>query len=306
MLTGTASAQSVTTNYSTDLNGNRVAASTVVSGNGQKTEIMQSINGRKVPREQSEERVIREGPNGRVVETITKKYDQTGNLASTERTVTEEEKLSDGMRSRAVTYRSDINGNMQEAERKTFESHKQGSNSNSQSEIARPDLNGGFQTIEKRSVAIETSGNGTHADETVYRRSQDGSFIPAVRNISDISSSGSQTVEKSAHYEPRDSQALQLTAQTVTNTTKKADGSTSTEVNLYATSAEDGRVRDRQTAPQLKEQQTIERIAGPGGSVTEVVSVRRPSPGEPSRLGPARTISETVCTGKCAPEAKTK
>jgi hypothetical protein len=292
-------AQSVTTSYSTDLNGNRVAGPSIVSDGTQKTQIMQSINGRKVPLEQSEERVIREGPGGKVVERITKKFDLNGQLASTERTVTEEEKLSDGTRAHSVIYRSDLDGQMHEAERRNVELHIQGSSSSTQTEVARPDLNGSFQAVEKRSVSTQTSGKSTQSDETVYRRSGSGEFYPAVREVSESTTNGSQVVEKSAHYEPRDSQQLQLTAQTVTTTTKRADGSSVSEVNLYGLSSEDGRARDRQSGPQLREQQTVEKIAGPGGSVTEIVTARRPTVADPSHLGPSVKVSESVCTGKC-------
>jgi hypothetical protein len=292
--------QSVATSYSTDLNGNRVANATVVSTATQQTRIVQSINGRKVPMEQSEERVISEGPGGRVVEKITKRFDPTGTIASTERTVTEEEKLPDGLRSRSTTYRTDINGQVHEAERRSTEAHKQGSSESTQSEVARPDVNGSFQPVEKRSSVSETVNNTTHTDQTVYRPSGNGGFYPAVREVSDTTQSGSQVIQKSARYEPRDSQQLQLTAQTVSTTVKRPDGSSVAEVSLYGAGGGDGRVRDNESGLHLREQQTIEQIAGGGGSVTEIVTARRPSVSDPSRMGPPTTISETICTGKCS------
>lgn len=293
-------AQSTTTTYSAGLNGERVASNSIVDNNaGKKTEISQSINGRKVPLEQTEERVISQNSSGRTVETITKKFDPNGVLASTEKTVTQEEKLSDGLRARSTIYHSDVNGGMREVERKNVESHTQGPSSNTQVEIARPDPTGSFQTVEKRSSVTQTSGSGSNTDETVYRRSQDGSFYQAVRDISETTQSGGQTVKKSAHYEPADSQQLQLTAQTVTSTSKRADGSTVSDVSYYGTSAGDGRVRDRQAAPQLREQQRVERIARGDGSVTEIVTAQRPTVADPSRLGPSMKISETTCIGMC-------
>ncbi len=292
--------QSVATTYSTDVNGNRVAGSSIVSTDGQHTQITRSINGRQVPAEQTQERVISEGPNGRVVEKITKRFDQNGTLASTDRTVTEEQKLPNGSVTRSTIYRGDVNGEMHEAERKTVEVHTQGSTVNTQTEIARPDLSGSFQTAEKRLSTSETAGNATHTDETVYRRSENGSLYPAVRDVSDTTRNGPQVVEKSAHYEQRDNQQLQLMGQTVSTTVSQPNGGSVSEVNLYSVNSEDGRAHDNQSGLHLKEQQTVERIPGPGGSVTEVVTARRPTVSDPERLGPARTISETVCTGKCA------
>jgi hypothetical protein len=38
--------------------------------------------------------------------------------------------------------------------------------------------------------------------------------------------------------------------------------------------------------------------------VVETVSVRRPSVSDPNRLGDLQKVSETLCQGKCQPEAK--
>lgn len=292
--------QSVVTSYSTDLNGNRVAGPSSVSTDGEHTRITQSINGRQVPAEQTEERVISESPTGRVVEKITKHFDPNGAVGSTERTVTEEQKLPNGSVAHSTTYRSDVNGQMHQAERRTVEVHTQGSSVSTQTEIARPDLSGSFQTAEERSSTSETANNTTHTDETVYRRSENGSFRPAVRDVSDTTRNGPQVVETSAHYEQRDNQQLQLMGQTVSTTEKQPGGSSVSEVNLYSVNAEDGRAHDNQSGLHLKEQQTVEHIPGPGGSVTEIVTARRPTTSDPGRLGPSTKISETVCTGKCS------
>lgn len=298
--------QSTVTTYSTDLNGNRVAGSSIVSNDGEQTRIMRSINGRQVPAEQTEERVISESPTGRVVEKITRHFDQNGTLASTDRTVTEEQKLPNGSVTHSTTYRSDVNGQMHQAERRTVEVHAQGSSVSTQTEIERPDLSGSFQTAEKRSSTSETANNTTHTDDTVYRRSENGSFYPAVRDVSDTTKNGSQVVEKSAHYEQRDNQQLQLMGQTVSTTVKQPDGSSVSEVSLYGASPGDGRAHDNETGLHLREQQTVEHIPGPGGSVTEIVTARRPTISDPGRLGPSTKISETVCTGKCSGTGSTQ
>jgi len=295
-----ASAQSVSTTYSADINGNRVAGPTVISTDNQHTQITQSINGRKVPMEQTDEKVLSQSASGRVVEKITKRFDPQGNLAATERNVTEEEKLADGMRSHSTIYRGDPNSQMHEAERRTVESHTQGSGQTTQSEVARPDLTGAFQVVEKKSLVSETAGNATHTDQTTYRRSENGGFYPAVRDVSDSTQSGQQVVTKAAHYEPRDTSQLKLTAQTETTTVKRPDGSSVSEVSLYGTGVDNGRAPDNQTAPHLREKQTIQQIPGPGGSLTEIVTAQRPSISDPSRLGPTTKISETICTGKCS------
>ena len=105
--------------------------------------------------------------------------------------------------------------------------------------------------------------------------------------------------QKNAHYEPRATPALSLIGQSVVNTAKRADGSSVSQVELYGITSGDGRVHDNETAPHLREIQTIERTVGAGGSVTEKVTAQRPTISDPSRLGAATVIAETVCTGKC-------
>ena len=78
-----AQAANTYTTTTTDVNGNRVAGP-VISETRSKTasditERSQSINGRLVPRERIEERVVRDDASGKVTERITRPYDQTGN-----------------------------------------------------------------------------------------------------------------------------------------------------------------------------------------------------------------------------------
>jgi hypothetical protein len=297
-------AQSVTNSYTTDINGRRVEGPSVVATDGERTQITRSINGRQVPMEQTVERVISDGPSGRVVERVTKRFDPNGQNAATERVVIEQQKTGNGLHERQTVYYGDASGQMREIERRVTDTKTQGSVTNSQTDVARPGVDGSFQTVEKRSAVAETSGgdaNGvTRSDQTVYRRSGNGDFYPAVRDVSEVTKNGSQVTEKSAHYEPRSTSALTLIGQTVSSTATRADGSSVSQVELYGLNAGDGRVHDNETAPHLREVQTIERTVGAGGSVTEVVSAQRPTVSDPSRMGPSRVISETVCTGKCS------
>src|SRR5258708_22172228 len=126
-------AQSSSTSYLTDINGRRVEGvsnTTAVVGikDVEKTELLRSINGREVPLEQVEQKVLREDSSGRTVEKIRRRFDGTGRLSSTEREVTEEQRRSDGSgTSRSVVYRNDVNGNSVEAERRVTETRVQGS-----------------------------------------------------------------------------------------------------------------------------------------------------------------------------------
>jgi len=294
-----APAQSVVTSSTTDINGNRVSAPSYVSTDHQTTEVIQSINGRKVPIEQRSSKVLSEDANGKIVETIVRKFDQTGQLASTEKVITEERKTGSGTSLRSTTYVSDVNGNLSQAERKTVESSAQGPATSTQTVIERPTINGSFQTVEKRTlVAQPADSNTTHADLTVYRRSENGDFYAAAREVTDTSHVGDKTTAKTAEYERLGDSQLQLLRQSVTTTTKRPDGSEIEEVNLYGGSVP-GNVRDPGAPLRLYEQQIIDRQKGAGDAVVETLSVRRPTMSDPKILGPAQKVSETTCKGKC-------
>jgi hypothetical protein len=298
MLGSLAAAQSTTNSYATDINGNRVVASTVISNDGDHKEVTQSINGRRVPLEQTDEKVLRQDANGKVTEKIVRKYDGNGQLASTEKVVTEEQKHGNSSNVKTTTYRSDINGGMREAERKTEDNETQGAVTKTQIVTEKPTINGSFQAVEKRNAVTETAADKTHADETVYRLNPNGDYSAAVRNITDTTKTGNQTVTKAVEYEPlADASKMQLSRESVTTTTTQPDGSRLSQVDLYRASVP-GLVRDPGSAPQLIEEQIIKRAPDSSG-VKQTVDVRRPTANDPNKLGPAQRISETVCTGKC-------
>ena len=296
---------STSTTFTTDFNGNTVQASAISSvsspGRTERTELTASINGRQVPLQQTEERVLREDSSGKTTEKIVRKYDPNGQLMSTERVLTDEQKLAGGgSKVLETTYRSDINGQMRESQRTTSETQRQGSETHTETSIERAGLDGSFQTVEKHSAVTGTAGDQTHTDETVYRRSDHGGFYPAIRLVSEERKTGDKTSNQVAFYEADVTGSLQLSRQTVSTTTKRPDGSEVTEANLYAPSVP-GVIREPGAAQQLQEQQLTTRVKGPGGAVTETLVVRRPSISDPNTLGPPQKISETVCKGNCTP-----
>jgi hypothetical protein len=298
MAASVALAQSVTNTYIKDLNGQRVQAESVATGDHERTEITQNLNGRRIPMQQTDERVLKQDGNTKVVEKIVRKYDPNGKLASTDRLLIEEQTRPGGSTTRTTTYRTDVNGRMQEIQRETAEVESQGSGKKTETTIERPTINNSFQAVEKRVGVTETSGNTTHEDQTVYGRSENGGYVVTARKVKDSTRAGNQTTEKDALYQAvGNNSQLQLTLQTVSTTATRPDGSESKEVNLYGSSW-NGHVGDNQSGPQLREQQIIERGKGSGG-VTETLSVRRPTASDPNKLGPLTKISETVCTGKC-------
>lgn len=280
-----------------DLNGNTVPSAIYTAKDGDRKEITQSINGRAVPLEQSDLHVLSEGPNGRTTETITRKYDATGQVISTERTVVEEKKTSGGSVIHATVYRSDLNGQMAESERRTVETQNQGTASTTDVTISRPGLNGSFDVAEKRNIVKDTQNNTVHEIETVQVPGANGQLMETLREVRDQTSVNGTTTATTARYEPDYAGKMSLAGQQVTIAKKAADGSVVTQVDLYAPSAY-GIARSESAKPQLKEQDVTVR-SEKNGVVTETTTASRPTLQDPNRLGPPSRVSELVCKGKC-------
>jgi hypothetical protein len=281
----------------TDLNGNRVESAVYTAKDGDRQELTQSINGRSVPLQHSETHVLSEGPNGRTTETLIRKYDATGQLVSTERTVVDEKKNPNGTVIHATTYRSDLNGQMSESERRSIETQTQGTTATTNITISRPGLSGSFDVAEKRNVISNTDGKTVRETEVVQLPSANGQLMDAAREVRDQNTVGGVTTSSAARYEPDFTGRLSLSSQQVATVKKASDGSVVTEVNRYAPAAY-GMARSENAAQQLKEQEvTVRREKN--GVVTESTTVSRPTLQDPTRLGPPAPVSELVCTGKC-------
>ena len=294
---------SLTTSSSVDINGRRVAEGPGVirtknNGQTETTEILQSVNGRSVPIERVEEHIIREDSSGRLVERIIRRFDQTGNPTVPVKETIEETKRPDGSSTKQVsTYRGDINGGMQLIERSMTETRVNGSTENAETLIQRPTVNGSVETVEKQSSTKVKQGNSYQEESTTYRRDGNGSFAAAVRRTTEHSEQGPQSSDNTAEYERGSSGQLQLHSQKVTKTVTAADGSKDVVVDIFGQNVP-GTVDPG--GLKLQEQQLIQKKQGPNETITETLSVRRPSVSDPGMLGPVRQISETVCRGKCS------
>jgi hypothetical protein len=299
LLASLASAQSTAVNYRTDLNGRLVEGNRIdVGSKGERTELSDSINGRKVPREVTETRVLSESASGRVVETVTRKFDPTGQPSTAVRTVSEEQTHGNATTIRATTYVSDVNGRFQEGERRTIESVKQGSTTSSDVTIARPGPSGTFDTVEKRKVVSVSDKDNLHEDATVYRPVQNAGFVAAEREVRDRRKDASVDSTTTQSFRPDYTGRMELMTQEVAKTTNQPDGSIVTEKNIYGR-ATDGVAVTGDNVQRVRAQEIIVRTKGPGDTVVEVTNLRQTSPGDPTRLGEPRKVSETVCTGKC-------
>jgi hypothetical protein len=293
--------RSSSTAYTTDLNGNRVAGpstSETKSKSGvERTERLESINGRLVPREQVEERVLRDDASGKTVERIVRRFDANGQAGPPEKTLIEEQKSGENTTIRTTTYRGDLNGNLQLAERSLTEKRKSGSLETTETSIDRPTVNGTFETVEKRSVAkTAASGGGYEEMATIFRRGGSGMYV-AQKLVTSHSENNGEKTDNVAEYEVGSSGSLVLHGQTVTRSAKRPDGSEVAEVDEYGSNVP-GTVGSAGSGLKLQERQYVEKKKGEGGTV-ETVSVQRPSVSDPGKLGPPKVIAEKVCRGKC-------
>lgn len=293
---------SVRTTTSVDVNGNRNPDGTQIAQTKSKssvdtTERMQSINGRMVPIERVEERVVRDDSSGRVVERLIHRYDATGNPTTPVKETIEEQKRPDGSSTIQTTrYRGDINGDMQLVQKSIADTRKSGSTETTNLVIQRP-LNGSIETVEKKETVRVSEGTGYREEATTYRSDGNGGFGVALRQTKQHTEQGRQATDNTAEYEIGGNGQLQLHGQTVVNTVTRPDGSKDSVVNLYGQNAP-GTV-DPDGKMKLFEQQIIEQTPRPGNQLVETVSVRRPTVSDPNTLGPTQQISETTCKGKC-------
>lgn len=292
-------AQSTSFLLTPDLNGRNVESAAFVAKDGDRTELTQSINGRQVPLEKTDTHVLSEGPNGKTTEIIVRRYDGAGLLASTERTVTEEEKTSNGSVIHATIYRSDLNGTFQEAERRTIESQTQGNTTTSDVAISRAGLNGSFVLAEKRNIVTVTNkdAGSVQATEVIERPTTNGDFAEAAREVREQTKAGDKVTSNTVNYELDYTGKMNLILQQVETTSKSPDGSVVTERNTFAPSMY-GVARSGDGGPKLREQEVIVRREN-NGVVTEKTTVSRPTLQDQNRLGPSSPASELVCTGKC-------
>jgi hypothetical protein len=294
---------------SVDINGNAVADGPSISqiksdGNSQTTVTMQSINGRNTPLEQVEQHVLRDDASGKVIERIVRKFDPQGNPLPPVKQRIEEQKRPDGSSNiQSTTFTTDINGNTQITEKAVTDTQKNAAGQTSETVIQRPTVNG-LETVEKSSTVVAKQGDNYQAESTTYRRDQNGGFFPAVRQTTQHTVQGAEASDSSAEYERGSSGELQLHGQTVTHTVTRPDGLQDVVVDIYSKNVP-GVVTGSDSALKLQERQTIDSVAGPGGSVVQTVSVQRPTVSDPGTLGAPRQLSQTVCKGDCKPPKDT-
>jgi hypothetical protein len=250
------------------------------------------------PSQKVEERVISQGPDGKVVERIIRKFDERGQPTGAEKELMEEKRTSDGGKSvRTTVWDNDLNGGFTLRERATTQ--KRGEQSDTV--VERPNPSGALEVAEKRTAVRTGDEKRYQLDTTVYRKGTNRGFEEAEREITQFQTEAGETRTTTTQYNAASTGKMEFAAQRVSRLTTEDAGSELEVVDLYGPSPS-GRVTDGFTgaAPKLREQQVIERKIGADKSVVETLSVRRPEI-DSDKLSPPQKVSQTVCQGSCRP-----
>ncbi|MCE5311277.1 MAG: hypothetical protein LLG20_26865 [Acidobacteriales bacterium] len=289
------------TKYVYDGMGNRAVAtrsSSTRTGTGaQSSERIESVNGREIPRETVEERVLSEGDGAKITERVVRRYDADGLPGPPEKIRIEESKSPDGSISTVTSvYRSDLSGNYQLSEKATEQISKSGNVTTVERSVEKPTINASFGVVEKSSRTTTETDGSSHSESVTYRRETGGSFYAAAQEVADWKETKGAESETVTVFEGAPGGKMRFSRQTVTDARIAADGSVHAVTDVYNVVVP-GQVSSEEATPQLRERQIFDRKAGPGGEVVETVSVRRPSLADPDRLGEAHRISEVTCHG---------
>jgi hypothetical protein len=279
-----------------DWEGRRVPWTSSSASNGSSSESVENMNGRTAPLEQVEERILNESGGVKTVEKTIKRFDSNGSPLPPERVVTETTDLGGGRQTTTTTvYRGDLNGRLTLAERTVARTNPTGeSGAVVTTQTDRPTLNGALETVEKKEARLTTSGDKSERDETRYLPDGNGRFVEAARVVERSSKAGGKTVVQKDELEAAPTGKLALTRQVVATTTTSGSGEV-TVSDVYGAAAP-GRPVTGQL--QLRERQILEKNFDANGA-KETLSIQRPGVDDSGRLGEARKIFETVCTGKC-------
>ncbi len=295
--------------WTLDVNGHRVegpqitALETPASQAVRRAETLRSANGRMVPVQTMEDKVVNPDPNNKVVERVIRKYDANGNPAQAIKVRIEQKKNPDGSTTiQSVSSQSDVNGNEQVFERATTQVRKSTATETSTT-VERATLNG-FQTVERDMRVERPTSGGSQVDATVYRRDLNGNFAPFAQDTQQTSKSGADVSTDAAHYELGPDGKLTLYSRSVDRTRTNPDGTQVTDTDVYSRFSHDKTADINAAQPRLQEQVHRETAKGPNGEVVETVSVRGRLPLDPSRFGTLEKVSQTTYTST-DPKGKT-
>jgi hypothetical protein len=267
-------------------------------------QLTRNANGREIPIQSVEERVVSDAGGVRVVERTIRRYDANGMPGPPERERIETAKERDGsVRTTTTLLRGDINGTMQVAERSTALTRETQGGSSTTVTVERPTLNASFNVIERREETSRTVAPGKSTETVVTQRPDpNGRMVDIGRRTAERTSTPAGTIENVAEYETAATGQMQLMRQVVTRAVTAPDGVSRREVDTFEPSTA-GRAAAAGAAPQLTKRQIIETRPTPTGTV-ETISAAFPLESDPGRVGALRQVEQNVCTGDCGKTAK--
>lgn len=282
--------------YVFDPNGRRVEWSASTQGAGFSSETIRDVNGRAVPVESVEERVLRKEQGLQVTERVIRRYTPDGRPLPPEKVLVETVTRPDGTITETSTvYRGDLNGNLRPAERTHSETRKSGEQAVTETRVERASLSGGFTLVEKRAATevVREADRSSQREETVYVPDTNGRLVAAQRRVVHTRERDGTVEQQTEEYEAATTGALRLSRQLTSVTRRNPDGSEDTVVDVYGVNAP-GRPIEPGARPELRERQIYRSTQSPDGSVVTVFAVQRPSLNSSKELGPPEKVSETV------------
>ena len=278
-----------------DINGRRVPVPSSSRSNGSSAEQIQDVNGRVVPLEKSDEKILVDTKTEKIIERTIRPYDQNGNPGPIEKVRIEETKAADGSTSVMTTVlRGDLNGNMTLFEKSTKQTKISGGAQTFTGEAMRPTLNGSVEVTEKSSGTIQKSGDTISEDTSVFRKDANGRFVESAHEVTQKTVENGNTTENRAKFAATNGK-LELAGQTVTQIQKLPDGTEVKDEIIYGTASAG---RASAPGPQIREQRRIVKQQS-AGETTETLSIRRPALGDQREFGEFIKVGEKVCSGKC-------
>lgn len=253
-------------------------------------------DGRRVllaaPEEKRERRVVEDGPNGRVIEEIVMRRDANGNKLPPEKLRVVEKHGADGSTIvETTTYQSDLNGQMVATERAVVTTQQQqGGQTKTISVVERPTVNGSFAAVEKTASQTTAANGKQQTNRSTYVLDQSGKFVEAVRELIEKAQEGKGAKEVTQEFRNAPTGKMELTGKKIKIDTPNADGTSTSEITIYGVAAP-GRTADGPL--KLREQQLVTTRPGPGNTLIESISVRRPDLSD-SKLGAYQKVGEKV------------
>ncbi len=287
--------------------GGRVYGETRRPGELSRTERVVSVNGRAVPLEQVEEKVILDTPGHKVVERVIHRYSQDGRPAGMEKVRIEERRDATGKRTTTATiYEGDVNGRFRLRERQVTEAVTKGKTLETLTRVERPSVNGSLKVVERRRMRQVERDNGLSREVTIYRPA-DGRFAPAAKEVTEVVREGNRETAVTTQYNTTATAdgRMGFAGKTVKEIVRRPDGSERQVVSVYGASAP-GRPISEGGREQLREQILVEKQVQADGSVVERTGVRRVSLSDPNRLEAYQPVSEVICRGNCLPPPQPK